>query len=85
MLRLPARQHHPVATGLLLAALAGCAESQGPTPALSTVYCCRTLVDVNCYTRPDAGRSGQLVHVHLCDPLDRAWSDRWLGRAGAWP
>ncbi len=85
MLRQPARQHHRVAAGLLLAALAGCAESQRPAPALSPVYCYRTLADVSCYTRPDAGRSGQLVHVHLRDPSDPAWSDRWLGRAGAWP
>lgn len=87
MLRLPAVQHHPVAAGLVLVALAGCGrpEEPVPPPALQPVYCYRTLADVSCYTAPDHGRSGQLVQLYLRDPADPGWPDLWLSRAGAWP
>jgi hypothetical protein len=87
MLGLEALQHHPLATGLLLATLAGCARPPVEQPArpLASVYCYQTLADVSCYTEPDGGRAAQLVNVYLRDPLDPAWPDPWLKPAGAWP
>ncbi len=87
MLGLEALQHHPLATGLLLATLAGCAcpPVEQPARSLVPVYCYQTLADVSCYTERDGGRAAQLVNVHLRDPLDPAWPDLWLKAAGASP
>lgn len=87
MLGLEALQHHPLAMGLLLATLAGCARPPVEQPArpLAPVYCYQTLADVSCYTEPDRGRAAQLVNIYLRDLSDPAWPDLWLKPAAALP
>jgi hypothetical protein len=62
-----------------LGAVAGCGG--GPEPVQSMVFCYRTLADVDCYRRPDAGRDGQLVGVYARSPDDPSDPLYWLARA----
>ncbi len=66
----------------MIAVMALAGRSAAQPVESTTVFCYRSLADVDCYGRPDYRRPGQLVGVYqrpLDDPADPLF---WLERAG---